>query len=127
MWFLLFDPVHLLECIRNNWITEKCTKITIDGVTYGFFDDVRAVYNSEKDNILKTTPLTYASVYPSKLQLQNVHHVKVVGALRLMGKHETAKFIEQVLKWWKIQNVSAKGQDGRMNGPDRAVLIAVST
>ena len=43
-------------------ITEKCTKITIDGVTYGFFDDGRAVNNSEKDNILKTTPLTYASV-----------------------------------------------------------------
>ena len=44
-----------------------------------------------------------------------------------MGKHETAKFIEQVLKWWKIQNVSAKGQDGRMNDPDRAVQSAEST
>ena len=62
VWFLLFDPVHLLKCIRNNWITEKCTKITIDGVTYGFFDDGRAVNNSAKDNILKTTPLTCASV-----------------------------------------------------------------
>ena len=61
-WFLLFDPVHLLKCIRNNCITEKCTKLTIDGVTDGFFDDIRAVYNSEKDNVLKTTPLTYASV-----------------------------------------------------------------
>ena len=44
-----------------------------------------------------------------------------------MGKHETAKFIEQVLKWWKIQNVSAKGQDGRMSNPDRAVQSAEST
>ena len=44
-----------------------------------------------------------------------------------MGKHETAKFIEQVLKWWKIQNVSAKDQDGKMNDPDRAVLSAEST
>ena len=61
-WFLLFDPVQLLKCIRNNCITEKCTQLTIDGVTYGFFDDVRAVNDSEKDNILKTTPLTYASV-----------------------------------------------------------------
>ena len=43
-----------------------------------------------------------------------------------MGKHETAKFIEQVLKWLKIQNVSAKGQDGRMNDPDRAVQVAES-
>ena len=23
-WFLLFDSVHLLKCIRNNWVSEKC-------------------------------------------------------------------------------------------------------
>ena len=25
--FLLFDYVHLLKCIRNNWLTEKCGTI----------------------------------------------------------------------------------------------------
>ena len=27
--FLLFDYVHLFKCIRNNWITEKNTKIRV--------------------------------------------------------------------------------------------------
>ena len=24
VWFLLFDTVHLLKCLCNNWISEKC-------------------------------------------------------------------------------------------------------
>ena len=54
-----FDHVHLLKCMKNNWITQKCTKLTIDGVTYGFSYDVKDVYNSEKVNFLKTTPLIH--------------------------------------------------------------------
>ena len=132
-WYLLFDPVHILKCLRNNWITEKCNKLTIDGVIVGCFDDVRALYATEKENILKTTLLTYASVYPSKLQLQNVQHVlnvfneKVVAALRLMKKNDTADFIDQLLTWWKIQNVSSKGQDARMRDFNRAVQTKDST
>ena len=116
-----------MKCIRNNWITEKNRKLSIDGVTIGSFDDVREVYAEEKDNILKTTPLNYLSVYPSKLQLQNVQHVirifneKVVAALRLRNKKATADFIQQVLEWWKVVNVSSKGQDVRMRDPHRAV------
>ena len=92
-----------------------------------------ALYATEKENILKTTPLTYASVYPSKLQLQNVQHVlnvfneKVVVALRLMKKNDTVDFIDQLLTWWKIQNVSSKGQDARMRDPNRAVQTKDST
>ena len=127
VWFLLFDPVHLLKCIRNNWITEKTRTLSIDGATFGCFDDVRELYISERANALKTASLTHSAVFPSKLQLQNVQHVlrvfneKVVAGLRLKGKHETADFIDQVLVWWKIQNVSAKGQDIRMRDPSRAV------
>ena len=133
IWFLLFDPVHLLKCIRNNWITEKCRKLTFDGVSIGNFEDVRAIYSKERESILKTTPLTYASVYPSQLQRQNVQHVlrvfneKVIAALRLENKNSTADFIQQVLTWWNIQNVSSKGQDIRMRDPSRAVQTPEST
>ena len=94
---------------------------------------MRQLYLSEKDSILKTSPLTYASVYPSKLQLQNVQHVlkvfneKVVASLRLMKKDGTADFIQQILTWWNIVNVSSKGQDQRMRDPSRAVQDAQST
>ncbi|KAF2346076.1 hypothetical protein FHG87_023168 [Trinorchestia longiramus] len=30
VWFLLFDTVHLLKCIRNNWISEKGQKISLE-------------------------------------------------------------------------------------------------
>ena len=132
IWYLLFDPVHILKCIRNNWITEKCHKLSIDGEITGTFDDVREVYAAQKDSILRPTPLTFSSVYPSKLQLQNVQHVlnvfneKVIAALRRVNKHDTANFIEQVLKWWTVMNVSSKGQDRRMRDPSRAVQDAHS-
>ena len=131
-WFLLFDTVHLLKCIRNNWLTEKCQTLTLDHKT-GLFSDVKKLYECEKNSILKTSPLTRASVFPSKLQLQNVQHVlkvfneKVVAALKLQGCHATADFIEFVLNWWNTVNVSTKGMDIRFKDPHRAVQDKSST
>ena len=125
VWFLLFDSVHLLKCIRNNWISEKSKTLTFDDKTYGKFSDVQELYESEKDSFLKTTTLNYSSVYPSRLQLQNVKHVmnvfsdKVVSSLRMQGKHETAEFMNQVLTWWKVMNVCGKNEDLRFNDPVR--------
>jgi len=127
VWFLLFDTVHILKCLRNNWITEKCQKLSLDNEIVGSFSDVINLYKTEKDNILKTTSLTHTSVYPSRLQLQNVQHVlrvfneKVVAALKLQGAQETANFIESILNWWNIVNVSSKGQDIRLRDPSRSV------
>lgn len=132
-WFLLFDTVHLLKCIRNNWLSEKCQRISFDNRTTASFADVRRIYEEEKNSILKTTPLTSAAVNPSRLQLQNVQHVlkvfndKVVAALKLGGCHETAAFIQTVVSWWNTVNVSAKGQDKRLNDVDRAVQTQEST
>jgi len=39
-WFLLFDTVHLLKCIRNNWISEKTQSLTVDNENTGVFSDV---------------------------------------------------------------------------------------
>lgn len=127
VWYLLFDTVHLLKCIRNNWITEKCQRLTIDKKSVGSFSDVKKLYEAEKHSVLKTSPLTEASVCPSKLQLQNVQHVlrvfndKVVAGLKLQGDHETANFIQNILDWWNVVNVSAKGQDLRMKDHHRSV------
>ncbi|XP_070196711.1 uncharacterized protein [Littorina saxatilis] len=133
VWFLLFDTVHLLKCIRNNWISEKCQKISFDNRSVASFTDVTQLYEAEKDSVLKMTSLTQAAVNPSKLQLQNVKHVlrvfndKVVAALTLQGCHETATFIQTVVNWWNTVNVSGKGQDRRLNDPHRAVQEPGST
>jgi len=132
-WFLLYDTVHLLKCIRNNWISEKCQKISLDNITTASFTDVQELYESEKFSILKTTTLTKFAVNPSRLQLQNVKHVlkvfneKVVASLKLRGCHDTATFIETILNWWNVVNVSGMGQNHRFNDPYRAVQDSQST
>ena len=132
-WYLLFDTVHLLKCIRNNWISEKCQKLSLDDETVASFSDVVNLYKEEKDNILKTTSLTLSSVCPSKLQLQNVQHVlkvfndRVVAALRLKGACDSANFIQFILDWWNTVNVSAHGQNIRLNDPSRHVQDQNST
>lgn len=114
-------------------IAEACQKLTFDNQVTGSFSDVKTLYDAEKGNILKTSPLTDASVRPSKLQLQNVQHVlkvfneKVVAALKLQGCYETAEFIQSVINWWNTVNVSSKGQDIRLNDPHRRVQDLSST
>ena len=58
MWYLLFDPVHLLKCIRNNWIAEITQKITLDKKSIVSFSDITDLYLAEHLCILNTTPLT---------------------------------------------------------------------
>ena len=127
-WFLLFDTVHLIKCIRNNWITEKTKTLKLNNLK-AEFEQVMDVYNAEKGSILKTTSLTQAAVHPSKLQLQSVQHVlkvfneKVVAALRLKKYDATADFIQTIVDWWNTVNVDRKGQDTRFNDPCRAVQV----
>ena len=132
-WFLLYDTVHLFKCIRNNWLTEKCKHLTLDGENVGQFQDVQMLYEKEKNNILKALPLTLSSVYPSRLQLQNVQHVikvfndKVIAALRVENKVHTANFMDQVLSWWNTVNVACKGENLKFNNPNRSVQTREST
>ena len=120
--------------IFNLLFSEKCQRLTFgDQLPTGSFQDVNDLYQAEKNNILKTTPLTQDSVQPTKLQLQNVQHMlkvfneKVAAALHIQGAHDTANFIQSVLNWWNTVNVSSKGQDGRLNDPHRAVQVSTST
>ena len=107
--------------------------MTFDNQVTGSFSDVRKLYDAEKANLLKTSPLTDAAVRPSKPQLQNVQHVlkvfndKVEAALRLQKCGDTADFIQFVLNWWNVVNVSSKHQEARLNDPHRRVLDHTST
>ena len=107
--------------------------MTFDNQVTGSFSDVRKLYDAEKANLLKTSPLTDAAVRPSKLQLQNVQHVlkvfndKVEAALRLQKCGDTADFIQFVLNWWNVVKVSSKHQEARLNDPHRSVQDHPST
>ena len=92
---------------KNQYILFISEKLTLgDQQPTGSFEDVKTLYEAERESFLKTTPLTHASVFPSKLQLQSVQHVlkvfneKVVAGLKIEGSNETAAFIHGILNWW---------------------------
>ncbi|KAF2360072.1 hypothetical protein FHG87_009169 [Trinorchestia longiramus] len=52
---------------RNNWISEKGQKISLDNETTASFADVKELYESKKGSILTTTTLIQFAVNPSNL------------------------------------------------------------
>ena len=116
-----------------SFFSEAYQKMTFDNQVTGSFSDVRKLYDAEKENLLKNSPLTNAAVRPSKFQLQNVQHElkvfndKVEAALRLQKCGNTADFIQFVLNWWNVVNVSSKHQETRLNDPHRHVQDHSST
>jgi len=135
--FLLYDPVHILKNIRNNWLNEK-TK------TMFFFDDdgnlleaswypLISLYNHEKSLFSSNSKLTMASISPSKLERQKVALAlqifcdQTVAALRSSSiadgdSFTTADFISKIVSFWKLLNCKSVFESKRRNDPDRAVL-----
>lgn len=128
--FFVIDPVHLLKCIRNNWLNQKTDACSFrfppfDGSSNSLleasFSEVRKLYNLESDKLLKYGyGLSLKALYPSSLEKQNVKLViqifndYIVEALKTLGpsnnlsKHVgTAEFIRIISLWWKILNVKA--------------------
>jgi len=70
--FFLFDSVHLLKCVRNNWLGQADVENMLnfpkfsgdsDVLSQASFAHVRQLYDSEKDNIVKLAPsLTYKAL-----------------------------------------------------------------
>jgi hypothetical protein len=131
--FFLFDSVHLLKCIRNNWINQRDAAQTLtypdlhnEGSTElhrACFAAVKQLYESEKNCSVKQAPsLSQKALYPSSTERQNVQlalcvfNDKTVTALDRFGDKEkncdaqqviydTRDFIDIILKLWKLLNV----------------------
>ena len=124
--YILFDTVHLLKCIRNNWINDVEKSFTFPDfsdntvILNAVFSDLINIYHMEKESILKDGyKLTWKSLFPNNIDRQNVKlALKVfdrttIAALEVLGPHTsklqhwegTAQFISIVLKFWNIVNV----------------------
>ena len=83
----MLDPVHIVKCIRNNWINQKDTNTTfifpsIDNyfsetfphhLSNASFKDLRNIYKSEQYSTAKIAhKLTSKVVWPSVLERQSV-------------------------------------------------------
>lgn len=136
--FFLFDSVHLIKCIRNNWINQvdqtlrypnECTAAT--GVlSKASFAHLKQIYESEKTAVIKLAPgLTFTALHPNNLQRQNVglalrvFDEKLVAALDHFGKSTnsdlsgTQNFISTIAQLWKICNVKHPLNGQRLNDP----------
>lgn len=143
--FFLFDSVHLLKCIRNNWLglsdsakTFIFQDVSNEGTRKASLSHVRQLHESEKDSIVKLAPsLTQKALYPSNIERQNVKLVlqmfdeKVSVALNHIGQHSgrdvsgTQAFIDLIIKLWEILNVKSTSKGFRKRDVDSNPIYKV--
>ena len=134
--FLLFDAVHILKCICNNWLNTPdfshtflfpcLNDISTEAIKYPLtkckacFEDVRSLYKQEQHSFAKIPhQLIAKSCWPSSIERENVKlALKIFNELTIAGliiqdqsrdeafKTQTAEFISIILDIWKIFNVS---------------------
>ena len=136
-YFLLFDFVHLIKSIRNNWITEKTQELqfTYEGKTYlAKWSDIKKLYELEQNSLVKLSKLTDVAVSPKPIERQKVEtclrvfcdetisametHTGMSGA----GAEGTILFLKLVTKFWKIMNVRSKNEHIFKRDDDKAPI-----
>ena len=73
--FLLFDYVHVVKCLRNNWLTEKTKKLqyTFNGVTQvAKWSDLVELKEAESNFLLKLSKLNDVAVSSKPIERQSV-------------------------------------------------------
>ncbi|KAH7953495.1 hypothetical protein HPB49_009563 [Dermacentor silvarum] len=149
--FFVIDPVHILKCIRNNWINQKNDQICfyfpeIQGDTpesermqTASFATIRDLHSKECDQLLKYGyGLSRKALYPLSLERQDVKLALQIfndylpEALRALGaKHNlfsfeaTATFVEIILKWWKIVNVKTPWKGERLRDHFQQPVLSI--
>nr|XP_047141281.1 uncharacterized protein LOC124816223 [Hydra vulgaris] len=136
--YLLFDFVHLIKNIRNNWLTEKKGELIFyeNGVEKtACWSHLIKLFEADSNCLMKLSDLNEVSVRPSHIERQSVSTClkvfseKTYSALlnhpetsNILNINETADFIKMVVTWWKILNVKSVGVDCRFNDDRKAVI-----
>ena len=132
--FLMYDFVHIMKNLRNNWLTEKLQELSFmeDGTEYlARWKDIQALYEEDRNSSLRLTKLTHTSVFPKPLQRQSVplvcqvFHEKTIAALKALKntinpQEGTIRFITLVTNWFKMMNVKDKFGAINLRDPFRA-------
>ena len=135
--YLLYDYVHVMKCVRNNWLTEKDRQIDYElgGVKYSAkWSDLEDLYNLERNKLVSMSRLNAVAIAPNPIERQKVDTClrifceETLSALRthpelVDGAVEgTAKFIELFLTFWRIANVRSLHADVRSADPLRSAV-----
>ena len=129
--FFLFDSVHLIKCIRNNWLNDKLQTFKVpsfenlNSFQSASLKPIKDMYISESNKIVKLAPsLSQKVLFPSSFDRQNVQFAlnlfneKVISALQTTSSSNKAlvEFMAVILKWWNVVNVKtiSKGHVKRL-------------
>lgn len=79
MLFFIFDTVHIMKCIRNNWETKKNENLSIhypnmkdnNVILTAQYCHLELLYQLEKNSLIKYShTLSNKVIYPSNIQKQ---------------------------------------------------------
>ena len=135
---LLFDFVHILKSIRNNWLNQKDCNCTFSFPSFedfteihsASFEKIRALYKADQSSLAKLAPrLTAKACWPSSLERQNVTLAlrvfdnSTASALKVCCFSEphsdthfhTAEFITIICDIWKMFNINTPYKGIRLN------------
>jgi len=128
--FWLNDPVHLLKCVRNNFLNAKKLQFVPPGdisPLVAKWDDLKELFQNESSvsQCLSASKLTKVAVDPPLISRQRVDLAlkvfckETASALRCVGKDETAKFIELIVDYFYIMNTKSPSTGIHLRDPLR--------
>ena len=135
--FLLYDFVHIMKCIRNNWLTEPTQELlyTFQGVTQvAKWSDLKLLLKAEENSLIKQSKLNSVAVFPKPIERQKVETClrifsdETISALEnhpnidSSSMQGTINFLKIINKFWKIANVRTPNEDIKFNDSNRAVI-----
>ncbi|XP_049960432.1 uncharacterized protein LOC126481016 [Schistocerca serialis cubense] len=137
--FFIINSVHVLKCIRNNWINQKDAQQVLTypnfenmdktlALKIASFSTLKKLHALESKTIIKYSyGLCMKSLCPSNFERQNVKYALnvfnpyvVQGLLTLGEEHNlyeyqsTADFITLIENWWSVVNVQTKYKGERL-------------
>ena len=141
--YVLFDFVHIIKSIRNNWLNLKDYDHTFaypdmqlfpsllnstTKLNEAKFNDIRKLYKSEQHSTMKQAHrLSYKVCWPTSLECQNVNlalrvsNESTCAALKIQNDlhpdsiNDTSNFVDVLSKIWKIFNINTPLKHVRLN------------
>jgi len=152
--FFIFDTVHILKCIRNNWLNLKSSDKTFVFPQFNFgdimtmpstkeyalasFNSLKQLHNAECDSLSKFAyKLSYKALNPSTFERQNVklalqifsnftaEGMAILGEkLQIPHCANTKAFIKIIVTWWQTVNVKTPWKGKRLRSKFEKPLTA---